>query len=277
MIRRIGRLFLQPLPARLLLLRVLDSLIGFLPYETKLSLESIARPNYGYCLLQAARLAKKLGHGSISAIEFGVAGGNGLVALEMHAEHVARCTGVDVAIYGFDTGTGMPPPADFRDLPYLWQSGHFAMEVERLRARLRKAKLVLGPVEETVRSFWEQEDPPPIGFIALDLDYYSSTRNALSILESAHRYLLPRIACYVDDIVGDIDCAFNEYTGELLAIREFNESQDHIKLAQVRGLRFFDGRIPRQWHEQVFVAHLFTHPDYSRPVSDLAQLPLLHG
>ena len=164
--------------------------------------------------------------------------GNGLVALEMHAEHVARRTGVDVAIYGFDTGSGMPPPADFRDLPYLWQRGYFAMEAERLKARLRKAKLVLGPVEETVRNFFEREHPPPIGFIAIDLDYYSSTRNALSILEARTETCFPGIVCYVDDMVGDIDCAFNEYTGELLAIREFNESRDHIKLAQVRGLRF---------------------------------------
>ena len=278
MIRRIGRLFLQPLPARLLLLRLLDLQIGFLPYETKLSVESIARADYGFCLLHAARLAKQLGYASISAIEFGVAGGNGLVALEMHAEHVARCTGVNVAIYGFDTGAGMPPPADFRDMPYLWQSGYYKMDVERLRARLRKAKLVLGPVEETVRRFCEQEDPPPIGFIAIDLDYYSSTRKALNILDAPFRYLLPRIACYVDDIVGDVYDAFNEYTGELLAIREFNESKDHIKLARVRGLRFFNGQIPRQWHEQVFVAHLFTHPDYGRPLyGPTQQLPLVQG
>lgn len=203
-----------------------------------------------------------------------MAGGNGLVALEMHAGHVTRKTGVEVSIYGFDTGSGMPPPADFRDMPYLWQAGYFAMDVERLRARLRRAELVLGPVEETVQRFCEQHDPAPIGFISFDLDYYSSTRSALKILEAEHRYVLPRVACYVDDMVGDVDWAYNDYTGELLAIREFNNGHEHIKVASVRGLRFFAERIPLQWHEQIFAAHVFEHPDYGRPISDSTQLPL---
>jgi hypothetical protein len=82
------------------------------------------------------------------------------------------------------------------------------------------------------------------------------------------------VYCYFDDIVGDIDMAINQYTGELLAIREFNGSHEDIKLARVRGLRFL-GQVPRLWHEQVFVAHLFAHPDYCRPIKpEAAQLPL---
>jgi hypothetical protein len=168
----------------------------------------------------------------------------------------------------------MPSPSDFRDLPYLWQSGYYAMDVERLRAMLRSAKLVLGPVEDTVRNFCELENPAPIGFIAFDLDYYSSTRSALSLLAAPHNYLLPRVLCYFDDTVGDIDMAINEYTGELLAIREFNDCREDIKLAPVRGMRFL-GQVPRLWHEQIFVAHVFAHPDYCRPMkTEMAQLPL---
>ena len=40
------------------------------------------RPNYTWALLHAGHLAKTLGIRRISAIEFGVAGGNGLLALE---------------------------------------------------------------------------------------------------------------------------------------------------------------------------------------------------
>jgi hypothetical protein len=159
-------------------------------------------------------------------------------------------------------------------MPYLWQSGYFAMDVSKLRARLKSAKLILGDVAQTLRGFAEQGNPPPIGFIAFDLDYYSSTVTALKIFESNHRYLLPRVACYFDDMVGDIDWAYNEFTGELLAIKEFNAEHENIKIAPVSGLRFSGRRIPQMWHEQIFVAHLFTHPDYGKPIAELTQIPL---
>src|SRR5262249_32077140 len=137
------------------------------------------------------------------------------------------------------------------------QAGYYAMDQDRLKARLRSARLVLGPVEETVPAFCQQSNPPPIGVIAFDLDYYSSTVAALRILEAEHRYLMPRVACFFDDMCGDIDSAYNEFTGELLAIKEFNAAHEHVKLAPVQGLRFFGSRLPQLWHEQVFVAHLF--------------------
>jgi hypothetical protein len=232
------------------------------------------RKHYKHCMLHAAMLARKLGHQHIASIEFGVAGGNGLVAMEQHAETVRARTGVDVVVYGFDSGQGMPPPLDYRDLPYLWQPGYFPMDVAKLKARLKSARLILGDVAETVRDFTAQENPPPIGFISFDLDYYSSTVAALKVLEADHRYLLPRVACYFDDMVGDVDWAYNEFTGELLAIKEFNSAHDDLKIAPVNGLRFFGHRIPKSWHEQIFVAHLFTHPDYVKPISDLRELPL---
>ena len=264
----------HPVPLRFLLLSWLDTRFNVLRYAQKLNYHSIDRPAYGYCLLQAALLAKKLGHRRISAVEFGVAGGNGLVALEEHALLVERETGVGVAVYGFDSGTGMPPPQDHRDLPYMWQQGYFAMDVPRLKARLRFAELFLGRVEETLPAFCRGEDRPPIGFISFDLDYYSSTVAALSIFDGGPGFLLPRVTCYFDDIVGDIEWAYNEFSGELLAIKEFNDAHAHIKIAPVRGLRFSRNRIPRLWHEQVFVAHLFAHPDYGQPTSTLTQLPL---
>ena len=46
------------------------------------------RPNYAYCIYHAAILAKKLGHNSISIVEFGVAGGNGIVFLEKFSKKV---------------------------------------------------------------------------------------------------------------------------------------------------------------------------------------------
>ncbi len=40
--------------------------------------------------------------------------------MEYHAEAVKAETGEEIAVYGFDTGKGVPPPQDYRDLPYLF-------------------------------------------------------------------------------------------------------------------------------------------------------------
>ena len=95
-------------------------------------------------------LAKKLGLDRISVLEFGVAGGRGLLNLEYHAREIARELEIEIDIYGFDTGRGLPRPLDYRDLPYHWKEGFFAMNVEELQTRLTKAKLVLGEIEKTV-------------------------------------------------------------------------------------------------------------------------------
>ncbi len=266
----------EPVPMRFLVLRLLDKGLGFLSYKDKIRYNSVDRPHYGYGVHQAALLARKLGLARISAIEFGVAGGEGLLSLERHAELARRDTGVEVATYGFDTGSGLPPPEDKRDLPYLFQAGDYAMDVDRLKQRLKGSKLVLGDVARTVEGFCDEENPPPIGFISLDLDFYSSTAAALRLLEADHRFFLPRVVCYVDDMVGDVAAAYNNFTGALLAIRDFNERQARVKIAPVVGLRHIGKHLPQVWHEQIFVAHRFDHPDYDRPIEDPAnaQLPL---
>lgn len=50
----------------------------------------------------------------ISAIEFGVDGGNGLLAMENIAQEVEKEVPVEFEIYGFDTGSGLPEPIDYR-------------------------------------------------------------------------------------------------------------------------------------------------------------------
>lgn len=276
MLKNLVGTFAEPVPARFLVLRLLDKGFGFLSYKDKIRYGSVERPHYGYGVHQAALLARKLGVARISAIEFGVAGGEGLLALERHADLARRDTGVEVATYGFDTGVGLPPPEDVRDVPYLFQAGNYAMDVERLRRRLKGSKLVLGDVARTVEGFCEREDPPPIGFISLDLDLYSSTAAALRILRAGHRFFLPRAVCYVDDMVGGAEAAYSEFTGALRAVRDFNEEHARMKISPVVGLRHIGKHLPQVWHEQIFVAHRFDHPDYGRPTEDPAstQLPL---
>jgi hypothetical protein len=254
----------EPTPMRFLVLRVIDSVFNFLSYEAKLRVRSVPRSQYGFGLLQAGRLAARLGVPRISAIEFGVAGGNGLLALEDHARRVTSETGVEIDIFGFDSGSGLPVPDDYRDMPYAWEQGFYAMDVEKLESRLRCATLLIGDVRDTVQSFGET-NPAPIGFISFDLDYYSSTVAALRVLELPLTNLLPRVFCYFDDVAGGPAYCYNEFAGELLAINDFNRSHDDRKLARIAGLRYNFRSLPTLWHEQIYVAHLFAHPMYNTP------------
>src|SRR5215475_11622913 len=109
---------------------------NFGDYQSKLKHGVIPRANYGYCLYNGARLAKRLGHSRMSAIEFGVAGGNGLLSMENHAEQISKLLGIEIETYGFDTSEGLPKPIDYRDLPYHWKEGFFKMDVAALQSKL---------------------------------------------------------------------------------------------------------------------------------------------
>ena len=254
----------EPTSTRFLVVRALDSVFNFLSYEAKLRVRSITRSQYGFGLLQAGRLATRVGIPRISAIEFGVAGGNGLLALEDHARFVTRETDVEIDVYGFDSGVGLPAPDDYRDIPYAWEQGFYAMDFEKLQSRLRTAKLLIGDVRDTVQRFGEN-NAAPIGFISFDLDYYSSTKAALQVLDPPFENLLPRVFCYFDDVAGGPSYCYNEFTGELLAINEFNRAHEDRKLARIAGLRHNFRTLPTLWHEQMDVAHLFKHPHYNTP------------
>ena len=228
------------------------------------------RPQYVWSTLRAARTAHDLGHDAVSVVEFGVAGGNGLLALEQAAEAAARFVGVDVHVFGFDTATGMPEPVDDRDLPYLIRAGFFPMDEPALRARLQRGQLVLGPVADTVGT-WRAAGHPPLGFAAFDLDYYSSTVAALRLLAEGSDHLLPRVVCYFDDILG---FAWSDFNGARAAIHEFNDGHQRRKLGALHGLRFSlpPSEFTASWPEKMFLAHLFDHPRYREPEGEVAQI-----
>jgi hypothetical protein len=205
----------------------------------------------------AATLAKQLGHKTISAIEFGVAGGNGLVSAEKHAHAIQRELGVEFQIYGFDGGQGLPAPRDYRDIPSLWQPGFYAMDQDALKKRLRISQLVIGSVRDTCVDFFARYKPAPIGCIFWDLDFYSSTMDAFKILDGEKTYFLPRVWTYFDDIIGE---EHSDFTGERLAIADFNAQPRHAKLSQNRNLVYH--AVPQQWKYQIFVYHDFDHPEY---------------
>jgi hypothetical protein len=242
-------------------------------YEAQIKSGVIARPSYAFCLYNAAKLAHRLGYQRISAIEFGVAGGNGLLSLEQHAEEIGKLIPIEIEIYGFDTAEGLPPPVDYRDLLYHWKAGFYKMDLPALQAKLRRAKLVLGEVSQTLSTFFEKYNPAPIGAISFDLDFYSSTKSALAIFRGERKYLLPRVFCYFDDTIGREVELYSDFTGQRLAINEFNLENDAIKLGFPYCL--LNGEIRDPWRYQIWVAHLFKHPDYNTFISDTEQqLPI---
>lgn len=227
-------------------------------------------PQYGYGIVQAAALASRLNIDAVTVMELGVAGGNGLVHLQVLCERHAA-SGIDLRPVGFDLGEGMPRPRDHRDMPCIWQAGFYRMEREKLEMRLDRAELILGDIAGTGALFLASE-PPPIGFISFDLDFYSSTRAAFdTLLHGDPERYLPRVICYFDDTVGPHFEMHSRFTGELLAIDEFNRWNEHRKLGKLNGLRYKLMPYDAAWIEGMYVLHLFDHPrynDYIYPAAD---------
>jgi len=238
---------------------------GWGSFELRLKYDAVERPHYAYGLHHAARLAGVLGLPAVAAIEFGVAGGNGLLSMGRLAREVSRITGVKIEVYGFDTGQGLPKGEDYRDLPYLWPEGSYAMDVAALQARIGdNTSLILGDVRETAARFVATHHPAPIGFIAFDMDLYSSTRDAFEMLRSPSEAMLPRVLCYFDDLAGGTDFALHcDAVGELAAIAEYNATAGAERcLAQVNGLQ---GRraMRSRWAAQMYAHHIFGHSQYN--------------
>ena len=240
------------------------------PLEMRVRYGISARPHYAYGVYSAADLASRLRIPSIGVVEFGVAGGRGLLALESIAAEVSRTLGVNIAVYGFDSGEGMPAPMDYRDLPYVWEQGFYKMDAAALKAALKQATLILGDVADTVPVFLQDADVPPIGFVAFDLDYYSSTKLALKLFEGGPESHLARTFCYFDDIMWPEIACHNEYVGELCAIREFNNEHAHLKLCPMHMFSYTRPH-PAAWHEQMYVLHDFHHPLYSVNITPKSQ------
>lgn len=229
-------------------------------FRSKVDFDLVVRPQHAYCLLTAADQAKKYGYTKVTALEFGVANGAGLQNMCAIAEQVTKATGIEFEIVGFDTGKGMPDPIDYRDHPEAYQPGWFPMqEPDKLRAALPpNAHLIIGDVAETAPAFLKTLTPEaPIGFMSLDVDYYSSSVDALRVLAGRPELYLPVVGFYADDI-NFIE--HNKWSGELLAIEEFNEAHTFRKIAPHQFLR--ESRIFQRakWIGHIFILHVLDHP-----------------
>ena len=71
---------------------------------------------------------------------------------------------------------------------------------------------------------------------------------------------------YFDDIIGNDVWLCNEFTGERLAIAEFNQKHKTKKIAK-------NYSAPNQyWSNQIYVYHDFDHPKYNNFVAGKEQI-----
>jgi hypothetical protein len=226
--------------------------------RAKIDFDLVVRQQYAYPILRAADFAREWGYTKLSLLEFGVAHGAGLLNICDIARRVTAATGVAFDIYGFDTGSGMPEPIDYRDLPENYQAGDFPMDQQKLRESMPgNCHLIIGPIAETMPSFLENLSArAPIGFASIDVDYYSSARDALSVFLGPAEKYMPLVPVYFDDLG---DETVNPWVGEALAIREFNEITALRKIAPYNMLR--QRRICKsaKWIDHMYALHVHDH------------------
>lgn len=189
-----------------------------------------------------------------------------MVALEDCAAQIGDALDVKVDVFGFDNGDGMPPATDSKDMIYWYRPTAFKMDIPRLRARLKQARLFIGLVEDTVVQA-TRDIRGPIGFCSFDMDYYSATAASLRIFDAAPETRQPRVIIYADDIFGyhDLNIVCKD-VGEERAFLEFNDAHSHLKIHPIRGLRY-KRPVPAMWNDKMFALHDFSHPDYNTPIN----------
>jgi hypothetical protein len=117
----------------------------------KIDFDLVLRKQHAFAMLNLTDHAKSLGYKKATVIELGVASGAGLLNLQHLARRITKLTGIGFAIFGFDTGAGMPPPQSYKDHPELSLAGDFPMNFEALSKHLdANAKLVIGPLSEMI-------------------------------------------------------------------------------------------------------------------------------
>jgi len=230
----------------------------------KVLYDLVRRREHAYSLLQAADWALDRGIKKLTVIEAGVASGKGLWNMIRIGERVTAVTGVKFEFAAFDTGTGMPPPIDYRDHPEVFSTGDFPMgDFDALRKSLpSNAKLYIGNVAETIPEFLAKLTPEaPVGYVVIDVDYYSSAKAAMEVLKGPADCYLPLTITYFDDVGAVVFPWANDWCGERLAIREFNEENALRKLQYDTFLKY--GRVYKDsdWLERLYNLHVLDHPE----------------
>ena len=220
----------------------------------KIEYDLVPRHPYAFGVNLAFQNAAQEKLKKILIIEFGVASGGGLFNLAYIASKLSKIYNIDYEVIGFDTGKGMPPPVDYKDHPEKYRAGDFP-PLDLIRKKLpKKTKIYYGEIEETVNLIKNyNEKDVKIGFVAVDVDYYTSTVSCLKSLRFEESMYLSSTVLYFDDIY-NID--HNEFCGELLAINEFNQTNNFrkiCKMTQLKDWRIFKNAV---WLDQMYFLHV---------------------
>jgi hypothetical protein len=131
------------------------------------------------------------------------------------------------------------------------------MDVAALQAKLPpNARLVLGDITETVPKFIAEGLHAPLGYVALDVDYYWSAVDALQILCGPPEQYLPFVNIYLDD---SQDPHHNPACGEMLACAELSEREAYRKIFPYTALR--EKRLFKNasWISKIWALHVLDH------------------
>ena len=228
--------------------------------QQKIAYDLIPRQPYAFGINDAFNIAQQEGVKHLILVEAGVASGSGFQNMIYIANKLSKEYKISFSVAGFDTGEGMPKPLDFRDHPEKYFTGDFVpIDLDKLLKNLPpNAKIYLGDLVKTIPKFLETLKPEDtIGFISVDVDYYSSTKSLFPLFEASNRNLMSRVPVYLDD-VNNPD--HTEDCGELLAIKEFNEltsfNRKIRKMTQLRDWRIFKSAL---WLDQMYYLHVYDH------------------
>jgi hypothetical protein len=220
----------------------IESITRRLAAEVRQNFNIDTHPKYGMHLLYALWQAKLCGYNKITALEFGVAHGTGLKALESYAKIFGAEYDIQVEVFGFDTGAGLPSPRDYRDHPEIWQAGEF-------RGMLGQNNIIYGDVANTIDQFVNNWGDSKLAFVSLDLDFYSSTTSALKIFQMPPDRYVPAVMTHLDDT--NTQLTMNPWCGAELAVIEFNQHNQFRKFEQKH----------RCWNlHNLYVLHVLDHP-----------------
>ncbi len=251
-------------------------------FREKVRYDIVQRPNYAFGLLAAADMARFCGITRITAIEFGVAEGNGLLNMCGLVPQIEAETGIAIDVVGFDTGEGLPELEDHRDHPEIWSAGDFAgVDKKQLEAKLPTfARIVWGDIRHTLKEAVSSL-AAPVGFIANDLDLYSSTVASFPLMEASPDKLLPVTLIYFDDTLGcptRIGSLFrNRWCGQLAAIEDFNTIHSKRKIDTLYPIKARRPMNKELWLDKMYGLHVLDHP-LRQPGGERAALTMhAHG
>ena len=233
----------------------------------------LPRPHYALGLMLAVEQAINLGYKSIKVIELGCFNFDGIIDLEHFASDIKKFTNINIEIYGFTLKEGLPKQKqNYFDRLYRWSPEEFGFTKKKNYRNIKKSKIYFGDIKNTISKFKKDIKKniktSPIGFIIFDLDYYSSTKKAMSLLKMKENSYIPRPYLYFDD-----HSFSSKYEGERKAIMEFN-NKNKYKISDIGELA---EQLSILWSKWIFLGkrfkqiHFFNHIKFNTRVVDLLE------